>query len=91
MLDVAAAYMNDLWSFNINTNNWAWMTGSSSGTQQGTYGTIRVEAAGNTPGSRVTVGGTFDPRSGSLYIYGGHGYATTGTAGKVVDKGNDFS
>ena len=52
--------LNDLWEFDISTNEWAWMGGSSafptdcSCGQPGVYGTLGVPATGNTPGGRVS-------------------------------------
>jgi gliding motility-associated-like protein len=43
---------SDLWRYNISTNEWTWMKGSSIGANTGTYGTLGVEAASNEPPCR---------------------------------------
>ncbi|MBK8092952.1 MAG: choice-of-anchor D domain-containing protein [Verrucomicrobiaceae bacterium] len=70
---------NDLWRFQPATNEWTWMAGSSLGNfttnmngWRGTYGTKGVEAAANTPGSRVHAGGVVDAQ-GQLWLIGGNG------------------
>lgn len=79
--------MNDLWKFNPQTNQWAWMSGSntltcgektSSGNcaingAHGIYGTSRVPAPGNVPGSRDGEVGWTD-KNGNLWLFGGEGF-----------------
>jgi len=43
---------NDLWKYDISTNEWVWMKGSNIPNVLGVYGTRGVEAAANTPGAR---------------------------------------
>jgi len=43
---------NDLWRYNILTNEWTWMKGSQSMNQPDTYGAKGIEAPANTPGAR---------------------------------------
>ena len=45
--------MNDLWSYNPATNNRIYIKGLMTPNPIGTYGTMGVAAAGNTPGGRV--------------------------------------
>lgn len=61
--------LNDLWVYNINTNNWTWLSGSSSADQFGNYGTKGVPASTNVPGSRVN--GTTWVYNNKLYLMGG--------------------
>lgn len=70
---------NDLWRFQPATNEWTWMAGSSLGNfttnmngWRGTYGTQGVEAAANTPGSRVHAASWVDAH-GQLWLMGGTG------------------
>ena len=70
---------NDLWRFQPATNEWTWMAGSSLGNfstnmngWRGTYGTKGVEAAANTPGSRVHAASWVDAH-GQLWLIGGSG------------------
>jgi len=66
--------MNDLWKYSA--GQWTWMGGSSVGLQQGTYGTLGVVNASNTPGgrsgARIWMDGT-----GSIWLFGGLGYDET--------------
>ena len=68
--------LNDLWEFYSAKNQWAWMGGSSSGNQQGVYGTLGVPVAGNIPGAREGAGSWTDS-SGHLWLFGGNGYGDT--------------
>jgi N-acetylneuraminic acid mutarotase len=63
---------DDLWKFNPSTNEWAWMSGSSTADQQGVYGTLGTPAAGNVPGSREYATSWTDS-SGNLWLFGGYG------------------
>lgn len=65
--------LNDLWKYNIATNQWTWVGGSNSSMQSGTYGTQNVAASGNIPGGRFGASHWADG-SGNLYMLGGNGY-----------------
>lgn len=60
-------------------NEWAWVTGSQSFNQIGTYGTLGTPAAGNTPGGRQFPA-TWTDKSGNLLLFGGYGYDSKGVA-----------
>ena len=45
--------LNDLWKYNIATNQWTWMGGDNVPTISGIYGTMGVASAFNKPGYRV--------------------------------------
>ncbi|HTW78720.1 MAG TPA: kelch repeat-containing protein [Terracidiphilus sp.] len=70
--------LNDLWEFNPSTNEWTWISGSSTvpgfneGGQPGVYGTLGTPAAGNVPGGRDSATSWTD-RSGNLWLFGGNG------------------
>jgi subtilisin-like proprotein convertase family protein len=61
---------SDLWKYNIASNQWTWIKGSSTVAEPVNYGTLNVSAANNTPGSR---GGTaqWDDGNGNFYLFGG--------------------
>jgi gliding motility-associated-like protein len=61
--------LNDLWVFDPATGNWCWIKGSSLANQIGTYGTLGVAAAANTPGGRL--GSVSWESAGKLYLFGG--------------------
>jgi hypothetical protein len=61
---------NDLWEFSPTSEMWTWVSGSSSGSQPGVYGSQGVPAAANVPGSRQSAS-TWVDGSGNLWLFGG--------------------
>ncbi len=61
---------NDMWNYNVNTNEWTWMSGSVIPDQPGSYGTILVPSPTNMPSSRSGGVGWTD-NSGNLWMFGG--------------------
>jgi PKD repeat protein len=61
---------NDLWRYNISTNEWTWMKGSSATNQPGVYGTKGVEDSANTPGCRGVYTHWKDV-NGNFWLFGG--------------------
>ena len=80
--------INDLWEFNPTTNEWAWISGSSTAEwysgQYGVYGTLGVPSAGNVPGSRES-GALWADSNGNLWLFGGIGLASSGKGGLLND------
>jgi N-acetylneuraminic acid mutarotase len=80
--------LNDLWKFNPASDEWAWMSGSSTvgayGGQFGVYGTLGTPAATNVPGGRDYPTSWRDA-SGNLWLFGGFGYDSTRTEGDLND------
>jgi hypothetical protein len=73
------ALLNDLWEYNIATQQWTWMSGGGAtglAEQIGVYGTQQVPAAGFFPGSRWGAVGWNDS-NGNLWFFGGWGYASS--------------
>jgi len=73
------ALLNDLWQYNIATQQWTWMSGGGAtglAEQIGVYGTQQVPAAGFYPGSRWGSSGWNDS-NGNLWFFGGWGYASS--------------
>ena len=59
---------NDLWSFDISTNNWTWLKGSDVVNSVGSYGTIGVANATNVPpGKAFPTSWTFNNK---FYLFG---------------------
>lgn len=73
-----AAYLNDMWHYNMTSGMWRWMTGAStaSGTAAGVYGTLKTPAAANTPGVRAHAEAWVDSK-GALWMFGGEGNGET--------------
>ena len=76
--------LNDLWKFNVSTNQWTWMNGSNSTTQLGVYGTMGVTSSTNTPGAR-RLSQAWKDNSGTLWLFGGLGYSNVTGEGKLQD------
>ena len=70
--------LNDLWKWD--GTNWTWMAGSNEPDGFGTYGTKGVAAPGNVPGARQGSASWTDG-SGSLWLFGGIGFAANGFGG----------
>lgn len=72
--------LNDLWEFNISSNEWTWMGGnsvvSSTGGYPGVYGSVDVPAATNIPGSRYYSVAWTDS-VGNFWLFGGEGFDST--------------
>jgi N-acetylneuraminic acid mutarotase len=79
----SSANLNDLWSYNPATNNWTYIKGSMILNAVGTYGTIGVAAAGNTPGGRVA--GSSWVYNNKLYFMGGAGIGAINNYGVLND------
>jgi hypothetical protein len=82
-------YPNDLWEFDIATNQWAWMGGTGTVPQSsqgisGTYGTLGTPAPGNIPGGREGAA-TWIDKSGNLWLFGGYGQDGFGYLGYLDD------
>jgi N-acetylneuraminic acid mutarotase len=85
-------FFNDLWEFNPTSKEWTWVSGSStvSGVapgalcMAGVYGTEGTNAAANIPGGRNAAVSWLDT-SGNLWLFGGLGCDSSGTAGSLND------
>ncbi|HSY77545.1 MAG TPA: PKD domain-containing protein, partial [Bacteroidia bacterium] len=64
---------NDLWNYNVNTNEWTWISGSSIPNDTGNYGTILVSSSTNMPPSRYGAIGWTDT-AGNLWLFGSIAY-----------------
>jgi N-acetylneuraminic acid mutarotase len=76
--------LNDLWKYDPATLEWTWVSGSDSANQAGTYGTKGTAAASNVPGARENAV-TWIDSSGTLWLFGGEGLATTSARGDLND------
>ena len=82
-----AGFLNDLWEFDPDTNQWAWMGGTNSsnttrdgvpGDGTGFYGTLGSPDFQNAPGGRDSAESWVDG-NGSLWLFGGRYALTDGT------------
>lgn len=76
--------LNDLWTFS--GGEWTWVGGSQTTAENvpGSYGIKGVSSGTTLPGARVDASTWADP-SGSLWLFGGFGYDSTGTLGLLND------
>ena len=77
-------YLNDLWRYNIASNKWQWVNGSSSIDQIGFYGVQNIPAAGNIPGSRF-IASSWKDDANNLWLFGGEGYDSSNNIGVLND------
>lgn len=78
-----AGYLNDLWKFDIVTNEWTWMKGSNVINTNGSYGQQTVSTATDNPGGRHSAMSWIDA-TGNFWLYGGDGYDATATSNKLL-------
>jgi N-acetylneuraminic acid mutarotase len=64
---------NDLWKFDITTQEWTWINGSGTANASAVYGTMGAASTNNTPGARWQAVGWTDS-SGDLWLFGGDAY-----------------
>jgi N-acetylneuraminic acid mutarotase len=65
-------------------NEWAWMSGSQTINQMGTYGTLGTPAAANTPSGRQFAA-TWVDSSGDFWLFGGYGKDSNGALLPIND------
>ena len=78
--------LNDLWKYNILTNEWTWMKGDSTIDNHGEYGSLGISSTTNKPGGRRYMH-SFTGASGNFFLFGGYGFAspTTSFEGSLND------
>ena len=70
-------YLNDLWKYNTNTNEWTWVKGDNTADVAGIYGTKGISAMVNNPGAREYAVSWKDV-TGNLWLFGGYGFSASG-------------
>jgi N-acetylneuraminic acid mutarotase len=83
-LDAAgtAGFLNDLWKYDIQNNQWTWMSGSNAVDASGIYS--KTSNTSNMPGARHAAVSWIDGQ-GNLWLFGGVGSDSTGTVGDLND------
>ena len=74
----------DLWKYDPATLEWTWASGSRSTNRAGIYGTKDTAALSNIPGARDSAVAWRDS-SGNLWLFGGFGLDSAGSAGGLND------
>ena len=71
---------NDLWKYNLSTNEWVWVSGDTIPNRSGNYGTKGISSPSNKPGARYSCVSWSDT-SGNIWLFGGsgEGAASVGT------------
>lgn len=72
------------WTVATGAGPWAWMQGTSSTYQNGTWGTQGIGSTSNTPSAR-NMSNTWSTADGLLWLFGGSGYDPTWTGGPLSD------
>jgi len=67
------SYLNDLWRYEPDTNQWTWMSGSNIVNRPGVYGEKGTSDAANMPGSR-NKSISWTDSAGNFWLFGGSGY-----------------
>jgi N-acetylneuraminic acid mutarotase len=76
--------LNDLWKYNVATNQWTWVGGNNTGIDAlAVYGSKGIAASTNTPGGRYGTT-TWTDKTGNFWMFGGYGLST-GNAGHFND------
>jgi N-acetylneuraminic acid mutarotase len=65
--------LNDLWRYDPDTKEWAWISGDNETNQSGAYGTQYSPDTANIPGARY-MSISWTDSSGDLWLFGGYGY-----------------
>lgn len=75
---------NDLWKYDINSNQWTWISGDNTRNHPGVYGVKGVADPNNRPGARSNAISWMD-KEGDFWLFGGEGYDSSGTYGLMND------
>jgi hypothetical protein len=76
---------NDLWKYDISSNQWAWMSGSTNMNASGIYGIQGVPSPLNVPGARSETCSGWTDSLNNLWLFAGQGYASIGSLGFLND------
>lgn len=64
-------YVNDIWKYNITTNEWTWVKGDSVSNVQPVYNTLNVPSLANEVGSRGVQTSWREKNNNNFWIFGG--------------------
>jgi hypothetical protein len=84
---IRVGYLNDLWVYNISSNEWTWVSGSSTDDVFGAYGTNGVPSVNNLPGSREGHSMVYHPSMNCLFMFGGEGHAASTIGLSILNIG----
>jgi len=75
---------NDLWKYDINSNEWTWLRGRLDFDVPGIYGTQGIPSINNLPGSRASHM-TWSDQAGNFWLFGGTGADINGIHAELND------
>ena len=75
--DYNNAYLNDMWKYNVVTNQWTWVRGANVPGSSGSYGTLCVSSPSNDPSARDENRMCWVDSCGNFWMFGGFN-GTTG-------------
>ncbi len=79
-------YGNDLWKYDIVTNQWTWMNGPQYVTDQnGNWGVLGVPSPNNYPPARTFGPNCWTDKNGDLWLFGGYGFDKNSNQGGLSD------
>ena len=64
--------LNNMWIFDLDTNEWAWISGNSTTSVVSSYGSKGVSSRANYPGGRVGASMVNYPKRNAVLIFGGY-------------------
>lgn len=82
--NVSLGYLNDLWLYNISSNEWTWMSGNYSVSSLGIYDEKGIGDAMTSPGGRMKSMSWIDS-NGHFYLFGGYGWSNDTNHGCLND------
>jgi gliding motility-associated-like protein len=66
--------INDLWKYDISTNEWTWMKGADTIFSPGVFGTMGIPSPANTPPCMWENNGSWTDGNNNLWLFGGMSY-----------------
>jgi hypothetical protein len=78
-----AERLADLWLYDLNTNQWTWIQGTTNGTAS-SYGSLGVASSLTYPGGRLGHVMVAHPSMNALILHGGLGYGLDGTCKLIL-------
>jgi len=76
---------NDLWKYDISTNEWTWINGSNTTNAPGVHGTLGISSPLNVPGARRENASGWTDSLNNLWLFGGYGYDDASGFGLLND------
>jgi hypothetical protein len=74
--EIAGAVFNDVWRYELATNNWTWMKGNNLTGQLAVYGSLGIESSLNTPPS-IRAYSRWKDTNGHFWLFGGESVNTS--------------